>query len=270
MLNYGALCDVIPSTESLSFMNRYMAEQDIGTKVEETIAKLMVWHHLPTPGLKIASFIDTEVLAEPDVLETLSPAEQSKASMVQETVERRSFMMRRAFQRCFVKNVTQFSGPLSKVEIKHERDKAPTCIDAPHISLSFSSSNAVAIAASSHLGSIGVDIETRRIIPNTSELATRFFDKTEAAYLSSLPDQIREIEFIKFWTVKEACLKAIGKGVIFGLDKFKVTPRDGGYAVDPPQEYGVRKEWEVIELKVAERAMATVASHRIKTVEISL
>lgn len=77
------------------------------------------------------------------------------------------------------------------------------------------------IAVSPH-HPVGVDIEqcinTRQ--PHL-DIAQRFF--TEAEYLAIKTATDSELLFFHIWTQKEAFLKAIGRGLSFGLDQFEVS-----------------------------------------------
>lgn len=62
---------------------------------------------------------------------------------------------------------------------------------------------------------IGIDVEEkqRRMRNNILSLACRFFSPTEIEYLHSFSGSERQMqEFIKLWTLKEAYVKALGRG----------------------------------------------------------
>jgi 4'-phosphopantetheinyl transferase len=73
----------------------------------------------------------------------------------------------------------------------------------------------------------GIDIERVRSRPRSSELADRFFHPDEAAALSVLDESCREIAFLELWTGKEAVLKALGRGVAFGLHRLHLVAEPG-------------------------------------------
>ena len=60
-----------------------------------------------------------------------------------------------------------------------------------------------------------------RPISNIVSLAKRFFTEKEASYLESLSPQEKIETFFRFWTAKEAYLKATGEG-LGGLDNIEV------------------------------------------------
>ncbi|KAG6514648.1 hypothetical protein ZIOFF_025017 [Zingiber officinale] len=62
---------------------------------------------------------------------------------------------------------------------------------------------------------IGIDVEEKQRRPNADvlSLASRYFSPPEVQYLKSLVDSdSQKIEFIKLWTLKEAYVKALGRG----------------------------------------------------------
>ena len=65
----------------------------------------------------------------------------------------------------------------------------------------------------------GIDVEALRPRPRALQLAQRYFTAAEAAVLARLPEGDRQQTFYRLWTAKEAVLKALGRGLAFGLDR---------------------------------------------------
>ncbi|RDS81746.1 4-phosphopantetheinyl transferase [Dyella monticola] len=65
----------------------------------------------------------------------------------------------------------------------------------------------------------GVDIERVRARPRAMHVAERFFHSHETAALAALEPSRRDQAFLQLWTGKEAVLKAMGRGIAFGLDR---------------------------------------------------
>ena len=74
---------------------------------------------------------------------------------------------------------------------------------------------------------VGVDLERARPRPRALELAARFFHPAEHAWLRALPEPERNEGFLRLWCAKEAVLKAHGRGIAFGLDKFGLADLEG-------------------------------------------
>lgn len=120
----------------------------------------------------------------------------------------------------------------------------------PKAQFSASHSGAWAVVAIALGARVGVDIELRRPL-QTDDLARRFFAREEVAELEAKPAAERDAAFFTLWTLKEAYLKGLGRGLSKPLDSFAVRlqpqpeltrcsdetgwqvaalPFDGGYA----------------------------------------
>jgi 4'-phosphopantetheinyl transferase len=68
----------------------------------------------------------------------------------------------------------------------------------------------------------GIDLELLRPRPRALEIAARYFSDDEAEALAALPADSRAAAFLELWTAKEAVLKALGRGLAFGLDRLTI------------------------------------------------
>lgn len=101
---------------------------------------------------------------------------------------------------------------------------------------------------------IGVDLESPRRTRPVLRLAERYFDAIELRALAALPESERQIAFLRLWSCKEAVLKALGRGIGFGLNRLVFvldvqgrSPRLSSIAADA----GHVREWNVVELAPA-------------------
>lgn len=78
----------------------------------------------------------------------------------------------------------------------------------------------------------GIDVERRRDRPRALEIAQRYFTREESDALASLPTEQRHVAFLELWTAKEAVLKAIGRGIAFGLDRLNIVGCADDLALD--------------------------------------
>jgi len=69
---------------------------------------------------------------------------------------------------------------------------------------------------------VGVDVEAADR-PIELEIADRFFAPEEVGVLNALPAAQRQSAFFRFWTLKEAFIKATGEGLHRPLDSFSFT-----------------------------------------------
>lgn len=96
--------------------------------------------------------------------------------------------------------ISPADGPRMRVNISHTRGLAAVALTVDH--------------------DIGVDVEWLQRNAETDKLAKRVFAARECRTLAAVP-QARKLEtFLSFWTLKEAYVKAIGKGLSQPLDAF--------------------------------------------------
>ncbi len=101
----------------------------------------------------------------------------------------------------------------------------PYCVGAPaHVSIAHSAGR-VACAVSD--APVGLDLErVREIDPAVSR---KFCTPPEAAYLAAAPDEAeRQARFFRLWTLKEAYLKAEGRGLYLPLKSVTFFPAPDG------------------------------------------
>ena len=60
---------------------------------------------------------------------------------------------------------------------------------------------------------LGVDVERLRPVPDRFDLAASLFSAAEQVELQATPPPRRDLAFLRGWTRKEACLKAVGTGL---------------------------------------------------------
>jgi 4'-phosphopantetheinyl transferase len=101
----------------------------------------------------------------------------------------------------------------------------PALADAhdPSFGFNWSHSGNHALIAVARQITPGIDLEQMRVRPRALEIARRYFSTDEAAALAALPATLRDAAFLDLWTAKEAVLKALGRGLAFGLDRLSIA-----------------------------------------------
>ena len=103
-------------------------------------------------------------------------------------------------------------GPRGKPTLAPEFDR--------WIRFNLSHSHSLVVYAVTRHRPVGIDLEFVRQLPEAQHIVERFFSPQEQASFSALsPDEQLET-FFRYWTRKEACLKAVGDG--FALDPSQV------------------------------------------------
>jgi len=100
---------------------------------------------------------------------------------------------------------------------------------APPLSFSLSHTHGFVACAAARGVDVGIDAESIDRIVDAHEVARRFFAPAEIAMLDACRDEPeRSRKFVELWTLKEAYVKAIGKGLIVPLDQFSFTIDEAG------------------------------------------
>ena len=71
-------------------------------------------------------------------------------------------------------------------------------------------------------GALGLDIETHDRAINVQELSDIVLHPREREMLAQLSEPARRQTFVQLWAAKEAYVKAIGRGIAYGLAKLEV------------------------------------------------
>lgn len=101
---------------------------------------------------------------------------------------------------------------------------------------------------------LGVDIEQWRDMPDAADLAARNFTRAEQAELEAVPAHARSLAFLRGWTRKEACIKAVGSGLSIEPDTFEAGLAAALRHVDVPgPEAGRHAVVEVVSLDLPGR-----------------
>jgi len=143
--------------------------------------------------------------------------------------------------------------------VAHEHGRP--ALDPAHggaLDFNWSHSGELALVALARGIAPGVDLEQRRTRANALEIAQRFFTAEEAAWLGTLDEAERRTAFLELWTAREAVLKALGRGLAFGLDRLAFRREAAGLVLqrldgeDPAT-------WQLQQLGVGTEAFAALA-----------
>ncbi len=95
------------------------------------------------------------------------------------------------------------------------------------VRFNLSHSHGLALFAVTRDQEIGVDLECVRDDLEVEQIANLFFSPREVAMLRDLPGAMRNEAFFRCWTLKEAYIKTLGKGLSIPLDRFTVSVSPG-------------------------------------------
>lgn len=152
----------------------------------------------------------------------LSPDEAQRAARFHFQKDRRQFLLTRALVRDVLSRYVGVK-PSALAFARSEYGK-PSLADPARSPVAFSLSHTkgLSVCAVAPLEMIGVDVERLDRTNCHPEVANRFFAPAEAAYLKALEGDARRLEFLRLWTLKEAFVKARGKGLSIPLTSFQI------------------------------------------------
>jgi 4'-phosphopantetheinyl transferase len=147
--------------------------------------------------------------------------ELNRASRFHREADSRRFVVARGFLRSVLGSYVS-ADPASLQFHYSERGKPRLDIPSQDFRFSISHSGERALIAVSLGREVGVDIE--KITPNTQcdKLAGRFFSSAEFEALMKIEQEDRIRSFFRYWSCKEAFLKAQGTGLSRSLSSFDV------------------------------------------------
>jgi 4'-phosphopantetheinyl transferase len=129
-------------------------------------------------------------------------------------------------------------------------------------SLQFSNSHSqgLAVYVFGRFRRLGVDLESLQLLPEVDTLLSRWFPHLDASILQNLATQEKHLAFYRLWTLKEAYLKALGKGLGGPEDFVDSFPDDLKTSwYHPSMEFYRMHSWSFQVLTPAPNFIATLA-----------
>ena len=158
-------------------------------------------------------------------LACLSPEEQARAARFRAPHDRDRYLRAHARLRQLLACHTDFAA--GELAFAAGEFGKPRLAQAPALHFNLAHSDDTAVIAISNAGEVGVDVEVQREVPDASALAVLHFTPEERNELASAPaDQVDRV-FLRGWTRKEACLKAVGVGLSLAPSSFEVGLSSG-------------------------------------------
>jgi 4'-phosphopantetheinyl transferase len=138
------------------------------------------------------------------------------------------------------------------------------CLADSALHFNLSHSGGMLLLGLSRSQPLGVDIEGRGRERPYREIARRYFSADETNVLAALPAERLRERFLELWSAKEAVLKAIGRGLAFGLDRVGFA-LDAGGAIQKlahiAAEAGPAGQWQIVRLAPAAGMTGALAWH---------
>lgn len=188
----------------------------------------------------------------PASLALLSSAERARAQRFVFARDRVRYVQAHAALRQLLAQALGQADPAALV-FGARADGKPWLPAAPRLRFNLSHSADTAVIALSDQAEVGVDVEHPHALPDALALAAAHATAAERAALATLPTPAqRAAAFLRLWTRKEACLKAVGSGLALAPHLLEV-----GLAVGAqPRWLGPAHAWPSDELQLASWQLA--------------
>jgi 4'-phosphopantetheinyl transferase len=146
---------------------------------------------------------------------------------------------------------------------------SPPC---PSLRFNLSHTRGMVVCGATLAEEIGVDVEELRRVSDHLQLARRYFAAAEARALEALPAADQWRAFFEFWTLKEAFVKARGRGLSIPLDDFAFSLSPDHVPRISFHEAGGEDPgcWQFAQLCIDSRFQMAVAVHRSATRRLAI
>lgn len=109
---------------------------------------------------------------------------------------------------------------------------------------------------------LGADIEFCKARTSLNGLVGKCFALEEREYWEALPGHRKTQEFYRFWTRKEAFVKATGRGLGLGLERCVIDPFNPAVMLRVPEKLGPASDWRLADIDLGEGVACAIASDR--------
>jgi len=147
-----------------------------------------------------------------DLASTLAVEERRRADDLPPVLARR-FVVARGILRDLLSGFT--GTPAQRLQFEYGSAGKPSLVDH-EINFNISHSAELGLFAFAPDRAVGVDVENERPVRRLLDVAQRFMSEDEVRVLAATDPEERDATFLRSWVVREARLKAEGKGVWSG------------------------------------------------------
>lgn len=168
-----------------------------------------VWHFL------------TEGQTPPGAMRDMLPADEiERLNRLRQERDRSLFLWSRGLMRTVL--ASYLDCPPGQVQFAADQFGKPVLLgaDPPPVQFNLTHTRGAIALAVSRKREVGIDVEDRGRIVEYLALAERYFAPGEAGHLRGLPAHEVPDAFFAIWTLKEAFVKGIGRGLSFPLEAF--------------------------------------------------
>lgn len=189
--------------------------------------------------------------------QTLAPKEREEARRFAHEADYRRHVLGRGGLRMVLANAL---GKLPREIALNSAPHGKPSLEGGDLEFSVAHSGAIVLIAVTVGVPVGVDVEQIRPRPDWRGIARRFFHADEVGDIEASNDADAMSAFYRCWTRKEAIGKALGLGLSFPLDRYRVSCRQDDKARliifpgEPPASF-----WTIADLDPADGYAAALA-----------
>ena len=190
----------------------------------------------------------------------LDASEQTQSQQLKSKLNQSHYIQTHGLLRILLaESVNEKPQNLSIAKAQHGKPYLP---DYPELAFNLSHSNNHLLIALAENCQLGVDIEMIKPRSNLNGLVKKCFSETEAMYWQNLPEHQKIPEFFRFWTTKEAFVKATGRGIALGLHQCETNPEQSGEFLNIPMGFGLASSWQTYLLDLSTDICAALVIDR--------
>ena len=139
-----------------------------------------------------------------------------------------------------------------RIRIDKAEHGKPYLADTPELAFNLSHSADIMVIAVGRNCRLGVDVEYCKPRASLAGLVDKCFAKEEIAYWNKLPETQQTAGFYRFWTRKEAFVKATGRGIGLGLHHCVINPENPTEFLRVPKDCGEASAWHVRDIDLGQ------------------
>lgn len=185
----------------------------------------------------------------------LDASEQARAEKLKTDLLRRRYVAAHALLRKVLAGFVNQSP--EKLRIAQAEHGKPYLTDTPELAFNLSHSGDAVLIAAAWNCRLGVDMEFCKFRTSLDGLVDKCFAEEEIAYWRQLPESEKVEAFYRFWTRKEAFVKATGRGIGLGLNRCVVNPENQTEFLRVPSQYR-QVDWHALDIDLGQGACAAL------------
>lgn len=160
------------------------------------------------------------------VLQIMSDEERNRSEQFRFSQDRRRYIVSRGLlRRALSKYADVAPSGWRFVQTEHGRPEIDPALAPAALRFNLTHTHGLVACAIAVDAAVGIDAERIRFIEGDLDIAKRYFAKREYESILAQPVSRRAEHFYRIWTLKEAYLKAIGRGLSLPLDAFTIEMR---------------------------------------------